>query len=67
MHDLRLSYARELGAALGEASYEVSERLAVFLGARSQVLGVSEVHVCALEVPHEGVNQVVPAVDLTGR
>jgi hypothetical protein len=25
MHDLRLSYARELGAALGEASYEVPE------------------------------------------
>jgi hypothetical protein len=24
------------------------------------------VHVCSLEVPHEGVNQVVPVVDLTG-
>jgi hypothetical protein len=44
MHDLRLSYARELSAALGEASYEVPERLAGLLGARSQVPGVPGVH-----------------------
>jgi hypothetical protein len=37
MHDLRLSYTRELGTALGEASYEVLERLAGLLGARPQV------------------------------
>jgi hypothetical protein len=37
MHDLCLGYARELGAALGEASYEVPKRLAGLLGARPQV------------------------------
>jgi hypothetical protein len=67
MHDLGLSYARELGTSLGEASYEVSERLAGFLGARPQVPIVPGVHVHALEVPHERANQVVPIVDLAGR
>jgi hypothetical protein len=46
MHDLRLGYARELGAALGEASYEVPELLTGFLGARLQVLGVPWAQVC---------------------
>jgi hypothetical protein len=67
VHDLRLGYARELGAALGDASYEVLERLAEFLGARPQVPGLLGAHVCALEVPHKGANQVIPVVDLTGR
>jgi hypothetical protein len=67
VHDLRLSYARELGTALGEALYEVLERLARLLAARPQVPGVPEAHVCALEVPHERANQVVLVVDLTGR
>jgi hypothetical protein len=33
VHDLGLSYARELGTALGEASYEVPKRLVGLLGA----------------------------------
>jgi hypothetical protein len=37
VHDLGLGHARELRAVLGEASYEVPERLAGFLGARVQV------------------------------
>jgi hypothetical protein len=67
VHDLGLGDARELSAMLGEASYEVPERLARLLGACAQVPGVPRAHVCALEVPHEGADQVVPVVDLTGR
>jgi hypothetical protein len=37
MHDLDLCYAWELGTTLGEALYEVPERLAGLLGARPQV------------------------------
>jgi hypothetical protein len=54
VHDLGLGHARELRAALGEAPYEVSERLAGILGARAQVPGVPRAHVRALEIPHEG-------------
>jgi hypothetical protein len=67
MHDLGLSYTRELGAVLGEAPYEVPERLAGLLGARPQVPGVLRAHVLALEVPHERAHQVILVVDLTGR
>jgi hypothetical protein len=35
VHDLGLGHAPELRAALGEALYEVPERLAGFLGARA--------------------------------
>jgi hypothetical protein len=39
----------------------------VLLGACAQVLGVSRALVRALEVPHEGADQIVPVVDLAGR
>jgi hypothetical protein len=52
---------------LGETPYEVPERLAGLLSARAQVPGVSRAHVRALEVPHEGVDQIVLAVDMAGR
>jgi hypothetical protein len=67
VHDLGLSYAQELHAALEEALYEVPKRLAGLLGACTQILGVSRAHVRALEVPHEGADQIVPVVDLAGR
>jgi hypothetical protein len=67
VHDLGLGHARELSTALGEASYEVPERLAGLLGACAQIPGVPGAHVRALEVPHEGADQVVLVVDLTGR
>jgi hypothetical protein len=67
VHDLRLRHARELGTALGEASYEVPERFAGLLGAIAQVQGVPRAHVRALEVANERADQVVPVVDLAGR
>jgi hypothetical protein len=67
MHDLGLGDTWELGAALGEALYEVPEGLAGFLGALPLVPGVPVVHVCALEVSYERADQVIPTVDLTGR
>jgi hypothetical protein len=56
VHDLELGDARELRTALGEAPYEVPERLAGLLGTRAQVPRVPRVHLHALEVPHEGVD-----------
>jgi hypothetical protein len=56
---------RELRTTLGEAPYEVPKRLAGLLGACVQVPGVPRAHACALEVPHEGADQVIPVVDLT--
>jgi hypothetical protein len=67
MHDFGLRHAWELRAALGKASYEVAERLTGLLSACAQIPGVSRAHVRALEVPHEGADQVVPVVDLAGR
>jgi hypothetical protein len=67
VHDLGLSYARELRAALGEAPYEVPKRLAGLLGACVQIPGVSRAHIHALDVPHEGADQIIPVVDLAGR
>jgi hypothetical protein len=51
MHDLGLGHARELCTALGEAPYEVPERLAGLLGARAQIPGVTRAYVRALEFP----------------
>jgi hypothetical protein len=67
VHNLGLRHAWELRAALGEAPYEVPERLAGLLGAGSQVPGVPRVHVRALEVADERAAQVIPVVDLAGR
>jgi hypothetical protein len=67
VHNLGLRHAWELRAALGEAPYEVSERLAGLLGARAQVPGIPRVHVRALEVAHERADQIIPVVDLAGR
>jgi hypothetical protein len=57
----------EFSTTLGKALDEVSERLTGLLGARPQVPGVPEMHVRALEIPHERANQVTLVVDLAGR
>jgi hypothetical protein len=67
VHDLRLGHARELRATLGETPHEVPERLAGLLGAHAQIQGVSMVDVSALEVPHEGADQIVPVMNQAGR
>jgi hypothetical protein len=54
VHDLGLGDARELRTALGEASYDVPERLVGLLGTRAQVPGVPRAHLRALKYPHEG-------------
>jgi hypothetical protein len=66
VHDFELGHAWELRTTLGEAPYEVPERLAGLLGARAQVPGVPKAHVCALEVSHKRADQIVPVVDLAG-
>jgi hypothetical protein len=67
VHNLGLRHAWELRAALGEAPYEVPERLAGPLGAGAQVPGIPRAHVCALEVAHERVDQIILVMDLAGR
>jgi hypothetical protein len=67
VHDFGLRHAWELRTALGEASYEVPERLAGLSGARAQVPGVPRAHVRALEISQECADQDVPVVDLGDR
>ena len=54
----------QLGALLGEASDEVSERLVQPLAATLKVPGVPGVRVGALKIPDEDLYQVAPVVDL---
>jgi hypothetical protein len=67
VHDFGLRHAQEIRAALGEAPYEVPERLAGLLSARTQVPVVPRAHIRALEISYERADQVVPVVDLVGR
>ena len=67
LDDFRVTNAWQLGALLGKASDEVLERLAQLLATTFKVLGVSGVHICALEIPDEDPDQVAPVVDLRGR
>ena len=59
--------AGELGALLGEASHVVTQGLAGLLATPFKVPGVPWVHVCALEIAHEDLDQVGPVVDLIRR
>ena len=62
--DLDVGDARELGAPLGEASQVVTQGLAGLLATPFEVPGVPRVHVRALEIAHEDMDQVGPVVDL---
>ena len=55
--------ARELSALLGEASHIVTQGLAGLLATPFEVSGVPRAHVCALEIAHEGPDQVIPVMD----
>ena len=67
MDNFRVANAGQLGALLGEASDEVSERLVWLLATTLEILGVPRAYVCALEIPDEDLDQVAPVVNLRGR
>ena len=64
--DVRVGDAGELGALLGEVTNVVTQGLVGLLTAPSEIPRIPRTHVCALEVPHEGPDQVRPVVDLIG-
>ena len=49
---------------LGEASHVVVQGFVGLLLTPSEIPGVPRAHVCALDVAHENLDQVVPVVDL---
>jgi hypothetical protein len=65
-NDFGVGDVGELGALLGEVSDVVSQGLVGLLTAPSEIPRVPRTHVCALEVAHEGSDQVGPIVDLIG-
>ena len=67
LDNFRVADAGQLGALLGEASDEVSERLVRLLATTLEVLGVPGAHVCALEITDEDLYLIAPVVDLKGR
>ena len=54
----------QLGALLGKAPDEVSERLVRLLATTLEVPGVPGAHVCALEIPDKDLDQVTPVENL---
>ena len=66
-NDFGVLDAGELSALLGEASDVIPQRLVGLLTAPSEIPRVPRMHVRALEVAHEGPDQVRPVVDLVGR
>ena len=66
-NDFEVLDAGELSALLGEASDVIPQGLVRLLTAPSEIPRVPEMHVCALEVSNESLDQVGPVVDLVGR
>jgi len=66
-NDFEVLDAGELSALLGEASDVIPQGLVRLLTAPSEIPRVPETHVWALEIAHEGPDQVRPVVDLVGR
>jgi hypothetical protein len=65
--DIRIGDVGQLGALLRESPDVVPEGLSRLLSAASEVPGVSRVHVRALEIAGEGLDQVIPVGDLPRR
>ena len=65
--DLDVGDAGELGALLGEAPHVVTQGLIGLLPTPFEVPGVPKVHVRALKIAHEDMDQVGPVVDLIRR
>ena len=66
-YDFGVLHAGELGALLGEMPDVTPQRLVGLLTTPSEIPGVPRVHICALDVSHESLDQVGPVVDLVGR
>jgi hypothetical protein len=62
--DFGLADVGELCAALGVAANKVPKGLAMFLMTSSEIPGVSRAQVRALEITHEGLDQIAPVEDL---
>ena len=58
--------AGELSAQLGEVANVITQGLVRLLTTPSEIPRIPMSHVCALEVAHEGPDQVRPVVDLVG-
>ena len=65
-NDVIVLDARELSALLGETPDVISQGLVRLLTAPSKIPRVARTHVRALEIAHEGPDQVRPVVDLVG-
>jgi hypothetical protein len=65
--DIQIGDVGQLGVLLRESPDVVLERLSRLLAAASEIPGVPRVHVRALEVAGEGLDQVVPVGDLPRR
>ena len=66
-NDFGVLDAGELSALFGEASDVIPQGLIGLLTARSEIPRVPRMHIRALEVAHEGPDQVRLVVDLVGR
>ena len=66
-NDFGVLDAGELGALLGEATDVVPQRLIGLLLAPSEIPRVPRMHVRALEVSHENLDQISLVMDLVGR
>ena len=65
--DVGVGDAGELSALLGETTNVVAQGLVGLLMAPLEIPRIPRMHVRALEVAHEGRDQVGPVVDLVGR
>ena len=65
--DFGVLHASQLGALLGETPNVFPQRLIGLLTAPSEIPRVPRMHIHALEVAHEGPDQVRPVVALVGR
>jgi hypothetical protein len=61
--DLVVGRVGELGAALGEGTYVITETLALLFPVMAKLAGIAVSGVGALEVPYEGVLELCPALD----
>lgn len=62
-----MSDVGELDVLLGESMNVLTQNLIMLLSATLEVPGISEEHICALEIFRKNPDQVTPVMDLGGR